>query len=236
MDIKTLIGYALTISMVMAGAGVGLTILPLRRQKAVSIMPIVLAATTFTISSYLLLTKGLPVYILLTGNFGASWINLCTSLVIGVPLTLLAFILEATGTRLWYQKNISHDVSFVYIPVAGRSETMNTVAEIAQRKTVFAFLSAFSACGEELFYRGVFLLGGLTLTHEGILTLLFIQAILYGINHVAFGVPAIIGKSAFGFILGIVALFGGILTSILMHLLYQTLVARQFQKGRGDHS
>ena len=113
---------------------------------------------------------------------------------------------------------------------------MNTVAEIAQRKTVFAFLSAFSACGEELFYRGVFLLGGLTLTHEGILTLLFIQAILYGINHVAFGVPAIIGKSAFGFILGIVALFGGILTSILMHLLYQTLVARQFQKGRGDHS
>ena len=155
-------------------------------------MPIVLAATTFTISSYLLLTKGLPVYILLTGNFGASWINLCTSLVIGVPLTLLAFILEATGTRLWYQKNISHDVSFLYIPVAGRSETMNTVAEIAQRKNGICFLiRIFSPAAKMLFYRGVFLLGGLTLTHEGILTLLFIQAILYGINHVAFGVPAI---------------------------------------------
>ena len=50
------------------------------------------------------------------------------------------------------------------------------------------------------------------------------------------GFLLLIGKSAFGFILGIVALFGGILTSILMHLLYQTLVARQFQKGRGDHS
>lgn len=124
---------------------------------------------------------------------------------------------------------------------------MSSVAELAQRPHKFMMLSFISIFGEEFFYRGVFLLGGLSFglaefdankeNFSGTLTtvayFLTIQAMLYGLNHIAFGLPAVTRKMVLGLFFGILAIFGGLLPPMIAHLFYQFLVIRQF-RSRGS--
>ena len=62
--------------------------------------------------------------------------------------------------------------------------------------------------------------------------MVLLQAVFYGLNHIAFGPPALLGKTVLGLALGGAALLGGCLASLLAHLAYQYLVQRQFAPAR----
>lgn len=229
MSINALVGGALTISMVMVLAGVGLTATPRWRPRAVTVMPIVLAITTCAMGGYFVASIEDP-RVLLTGVTPCPpWWGVIFGSVTGMVFAYFAFLFEARVTRAWYRNKVSRDVWFLYVPIAGRSETMTGVAELAQKGRLFAFLSVVSACGEEFFYRGVFLLGGIVDLPGFAVQLFVIQAVLYGANHVAFGIPTVVGKTVLGFVLGAAAIVGGIPAAILTHLFYQFLVSRQFR-------
>lgn len=236
MDMWTFISGALAISMVMALAGVGLTAMPAWRLRAVEIIPVILAVASFAVSGYFIVTQGIGVGDAFWGIVDVHWLGLLAGSVTGILLAIAAFWLEAHITRRWYSNRAGHDMYFLYMPVAGRSETMTAVAGIAQRSQYFAVLSLLSASGEEFFYRGVFLLGGTAVTHGTLAAFLLVQALLYGINHVAFGVPAVAGKCLLGVSLGVTALLGGIPASLIAHLFYQVLVLRQFRGKERVHT
>ncbi|WP_166987971.1 CPBP family glutamic-type intramembrane protease [Canibacter zhoujuaniae] len=232
MDLQTLIGGALAISMTVAFVGVGLTVLPRWRHRTVSVMPVILAATTFAVGTYFIVTQNIASKVLIAGAVGVFDVQIFIFSIAGGSISaFLAFRLEAIITQRWYRNRVSRDLSFLYMPVARRSETMNAVGQLAQRNSIiFTALSILSAGGEEFFYRGVFLLGGFTFLHEDLLFhLLLLQAMVYGVNHIAFGIPAVAGKSVLGLILGVTAVAGGPIASLLVHLFYQFLVLLQFR-------
>ena len=60
---------------------------------------------------------------------------------------------------------------------------------------------------------------------------LVLQATFYAGSHLAFGLPAVLGKILLGLSLGAVALVSGsILPALMVHIGYQILVWRQFRR------
>jgi len=155
-----------------------------------------------------------------------------TCLALGLVAATSMFFLEAGLNSLWIRmqrrfSNNMHTLSFFGAPMPGRVESMRQVAQVASQPILFAALSVFSAAAEEFFYRGVLLLATMEFEDKVVYPLL-LQAIWYGLNHVAFGVPAVIGKTILGISLGAVALAGGLLPALVGHVFYQYLVYRQF--------
>ncbi|MFC0265532.1 CPBP family glutamic-type intramembrane protease [Alloscardovia macacae] len=235
MEFHLLISGALFIAMVMTISGVGLTMRIKENRKVVALSPIILGCVTFLVSFYLFFLMHIRFNWLIYGNWKPSWLSILLGVSCGIVIVPLAFWIEAWLTQLWYKKHISKNLTFLYMPVIGRSEAMDSVAQLAHQRFIFLWLSGVSSFGEEFFYRGVFLLGGMHAVHQSVITILLVQAVFYGINHIAFGVPAIIGKTILGLMLGVVAIIGGAFASFLLHLGYQYLVAKQFMESVGEY-
>lgn len=121
--------------------------------------------------------------------------------------------------------------SFFGLDLPGRGESMADVAEIAQRPILYAVLSVWAVAGEELFYRGI-------LIHHGalgaqVVVLVLVQAVAYGVTHLAFGPITVVGKTGLGLVLGAASLVGGLGPVLAAHLVYQDWVRGQFLAPRG---
>lgn len=118
--------------------------------------------------------------------------------------------------------------STLYLP--GRVESMAGVARIAERPAVFLGVSAASAMGEEMLFRGS-MLTGLPWADPGVVAMVVgLQALLFAGTHLAFGWRTVAAKVLLGLALGIGALLGGlVLAALVPHLAYQVRVLRQFR-------
>lgn len=119
--------------------------------------------------------------------------------------------------------------SLAFVQMPSRDESFRAVRAMAANPTQFTFLTMLTVAAEEFLYRYVILLvcvpAGLDL-----LAGLVLQAVLYSLNHTAFGIPALIGKLGFGLVLGAGTLLSGsVIPALVAHLCYQLLVARQFR-------
>lgn len=235
MNLGDLAGGVLTVSMVVAMAGIALSLEPRIRSRSVMVMPVVLAIASFGVGVFFLFRYDYGPISMVAGvvNVRLS-VAVPTAIVFGAVAGLGAFAFEGWLTRFWYSRHHSIELSFLYVTVAGRSESMGGVARLAQVGWLFAVLSIISASGEEFFYRGVMaVVGG---QQSGIILwqVVLLQALLYGINHIPFGIPSVVGKTIFGVVLGVVAVIGGVLCSLLVHLAYQVIVSRQFRNSRKE--
>lgn len=119
--------------------------------------------------------------------------------------------------------------SLAFVQMPSRDESFRAVRAMAANPAQFTFLTVLTVAAEEFLYRYVILLvcvpAGLDL-----LAGLALQAVLYSLNHIAFGIPALIGKLGFGLVLGAGTLLSGsVIPALIAHLCYQLLVARQFR-------
>ena len=115
------------------------------------------------------------------------------------------------------------------VDLPARAETMSGVARIASHPGQFAAITGLTVVGEEAMFRGLFLSSaGLVLIST--VSVIAFQALLYGMTHLAFGWPSMIGKAVFGIALGAGAWLGGVLVAILAHGIYQVWVYQQFRR------
>jgi membrane protease YdiL (CAAX protease family) len=96
---------------------------------------------------------------------------------------------------------------------------------------LFAFISLFTAVGEEFLYRGFLTDNLLGLWGAPVLAVAASSA-LYGFNHIPFGLPAFLGKFVAGCLFASLALLGSgsIVACLVAHLLLQVLVFRRLRK------
>jgi len=110
-----------------------------------------------------------------------------------------------------------------------RAEAFDAARVISRSPATFAAISVITAIAEELLYRGamLYLLG----QHLDASLAVAIQAMAYALNHVAFGVTAVVSKLLFGAVLGVsVVLADSLVPAIAAHCLFQFLVWRRFRK------
>lgn len=218
------------------------------RSKMGIIMPMALSAACLAMGLVVLSRLGLdtggggrmlavpPPAGFLAGTTGA--IRFGAALLIGLAGSALMFRFEARVTVGWYRLHAKllprqdESLSFLGMAMPGRAESMQHVARISSDKALFAGISLISSFAEEFFYRGALLLPLAAGPGSGPpWSYLALQALWYAANHVAFGVPTIIGKTAFGLVLGVASLTGGLIPALAGHVLYQYLVYRQFTPG-----
>lgn len=116
------------------------------------------------------------------------------------------------------------------LQLPGRTESMSGVARVAEQPVLFLAVSALSATGEELLFRGAMLSDLPWDSPPAVLQLVLLQAVLFGATHLAFGWRTIAAKTLLGLTLGVAVLLGGlILAGVLPHLAYQARVLAQFR-------
>lgn len=119
--------------------------------------------------------------------------------------------------------------SLAFIQVPSRDESFRAVRSLAAKPAQFIALTLLTVTTEELLYRYVILLVCVPAGLEP-LGALAIQGVLYSLNHLAFGIPAIVGKLCLGLILGVSTLLASsVIPALVAHFCYQFLVARQFR-------
>ncbi|HZB47794.1 MAG TPA: CPBP family glutamic-type intramembrane protease [Mycobacteriales bacterium] len=225
---------AAVVLLVLAGTGLVLGTSARWRPRLAVVMPLVLGAACAVAGTVLAVSAAHPDLAdrLLFGLPGTP-APLRTAAATAAAVAAAAVLFRAEGrlTGWWARVRAARRLSagapsFLGVDLPGRSESMREVAAVAGRPRVFFGLSGWSATMEEYFYRGVFLLG-----FAGIVPLAVLlpsQAAWYGLNHVAFGLPALLGKTLLGAALGVAAVWGGVVPALLGHAAYQLLVYRQF--------
>lgn len=228
---------------VVGAAGLASGVIARLRSKMGIVMPLVLSGACLAVGVTLMLrldaSAGEAGRLLLfpppAGIFAGMdpALRFGLALIAGLGGSALMFVFEARVTMGWYRLHSkllprqNTALPFLGMAMPGRAESMRHVAQVSSDKTLFAAISLLSAAAEEFFYRGALLLpfaaaGGIPWSY------LLLQALWYAANHVAFGVPAIIGKTALGLALGAAALMGGLVPALAGHVLYQYFVYRQF--------
>jgi membrane protease YdiL (CAAX protease family) len=93
----------------------------------------------------------------------------------------------------------------------------------------FAALALVTAVAEELLFRGAVL--DSVAVARGALIAVVVSSVIFGLHHVSFGLPAILGKSVAGALwAGLMLLSELILVPILSHLAFQGLVSRRMRR------
>lgn len=114
-----------------------------------------------------------------------------------------------------------------------RRESIDGVARVARRPVLFAAVSLVSAGGEEALFRGVMLTPVWFADRSAalpLLSLVLVQAVLFGTLHVAFGWRSVLAKVVLGLALAVGALSAGLLLGALLpHLIFQGRVLAQFR-------
>jgi Type II CAAX prenyl endopeptidase Rce1-like len=204
------------------------------RPRLAVVMPLVLGAACATAGTVLAVSAAhadLTARMLFGLEGTPGLLRTASATAAAVAAAAVLFRVEGRLTGWWARARAARRLSagapsFFGVDLPGRSESMRGVAAVAGKPRVFLGLSGWSAVMEEYFYRGVFLLG-----FAGIVPLAVLlpsQAAWYGLNHLAFGVPALLGKTLLGAALGVAAVWGGVLPAMLAHAVYQLLVYRQF--------
>jgi hypothetical protein len=121
--------------------------------------------------------------------------------------------------------------SEVPIPRINPSESFRIVQKLSASPGLFAFISIFTAVGEEFLYRG-FLTDNLLGLWGAPVLVIATSSALYGFNHIPFGLPAFLGKFVAGCLFAGLALLGdgSIVACLVAHLLLQVLVFRRLRK------
>lgn len=227
---------AVAVSITIAVAGLALGLSPRWRPHLVVAMPVVVGLACVLTGAVVLAQGGFDRDALAHIAFGAAGgPDAARSVTVGVAACVAAvalFQLEKWLVPAWERvrrrRRLAMDApSFLGAELPGRSQAMAEVARVAERPVAFGALSAWAAAGEEFFYRGVLLTGWVG--GPAAVALIPLQAAWYGSNHLAFGLPAVLGKTLLGIALGIAAVAAGLLPALAAHLLYQVLVFRQFR-------
>ncbi|WP_314145876.1 type II CAAX prenyl endopeptidase Rce1 family protein [uncultured Leifsonia sp.] len=156
--------------------------------------------------------------------------------VCGVVGAFAAFRAEKALSRMLFElrRRMHREKDEIALPASLRivdtpspTESLNEIRRMARRPGLFAFLTAWTTVAEELFYRGAVLLISVPLGLDPVLGLV-VQAFFYALNHIAFGLPALIGKLILGLLLGAVTLWSGsLIPAFTAHAAFQALVWKQ---------
>jgi len=184
-------------------------------------------------------------------HISTEWIDLNWGVYVGVGLAPIvaaaAYFFElwlATKKIAWERaRRSSNVVPAVFtaqiggMPVSGitpmsGAESFALVGRLSSSTTTFMVLSVWTMLGEELLYRGVLLNSLKGADYWGSAVAWGASSMLYGLNHIPFGVPAFVGKVFAGLLFAGLAILGkgSIVACLLAHLLLQVLVFRRFRK------
>jgi len=165
---------------------------------------------------------------------------LIAGVVLGSAAGFGAFCIEKWLSRQFYRRRRREQAiaksalpaSLQFIGLPSSDESFSGVRNIARVPWLFVITSMWTITGEELLYRGVVVIGGVSVGLDPVVAVA-LQGIFYSLNHLAFGIPALFGKLIFGVLLGLVALLtGSVLPCLVVHAVYQLLVYRQMATQR----
>ena len=229
----TVAGFLLIPLLVLGGYSLLATsILPSLRRTTSIVAPLLLGATCLLVAIGLSASVGGDP--LNAVQVGSPWV-MVAAFVAGSVAGFVAFQLERRLSRALINRRASR-TPVDALPASlrgtmpGVDESFIGVALIAQRPAVFAGITLWTATAEEVLYRGTVLLVCVPLGLDPWLALV-LQATFYAGSHLAFGLPAVLGKILLGLSLGAVALVSGsILPALMVHIGYQILMWRQFRR------
>lgn len=139
-------------------------------------------------------------------------------LVLAAPLALLPYWVELGMSRLLQGRH--------RLPATGLEDARESVAPAGSGIARYAVIAVATALAEELLFRGA-VLHEVTTVH-GIALGVTAASLVFGLHHVSFGLPAVLGKAVAGACWsGLMLLSGFLLVPIAAHLLYQYLVYRR---------
>lgn len=213
--------------------------LPRYRRWIPLVVPLVLGVACSVVALLHLTSSGRSVPNLLWGAPAADLLDWppLAGVVVGLSVGLLgawgAFHAERALLRLRRPSRAPGPglpLGGATLDLPGRAESMTGVARVAERPVLFLGVSAASAVGEELLFRGS-MLTDLPWADPGAVTLVVgLQAVLFAGTHLAFGWRTVAAKVLLGLALGVGALLGGlVLAALIPHLAYQAGVLRQFR-------
>lgn len=231
---------------VMAAIGVTTVLVmfafPRQRRRIPLLVPLVLGVTCAAVALVGLAGSGASAASVLMGTPLAdrigwpAWLGAVTGLMAGLGGAAAAFGAEQALLR-------SRRPAAAAIPalplggstvdLPGRAESMAGVARVASAPGLFLAVSAISATGEELLFRGSMLAAPPWHSVGSVALLVGLQAVLFAGTHVAFGWRTVLAKVLLGLALGLGALLGGLVVGALVpHLAYQARVLAQFRPVR----
>ncbi|MBC9957967.1 CPBP family intramembrane glutamic endopeptidase [Yimella sp. cx-51] len=230
---RELVTACVLLVVTMGATGLALAVQPQLRRQSVVLMPILLGAVCLGLAVYLFRghwpESGGPNIgeHLVWGFAGRPSLWLVAGAVVAAAGVMAAFVTESR-LRRWQARHQrgGDSLDFLGLPTQSSAETMSEVAHTAQRPWLFAALSVWAATTEEVFYRGAILIASLDTSM--VVGAFVLQAVTYGIIHLAFGWPAVIGKVVLGCALGAAALLAGIVPAVLAHWGFQWMVGQQF--------
>ena len=210
-------------------------LLPRMRPHLPVIAPLVLGIVCMVVSIVLLPTHGSSE--LLTGSVGASmhliW-QFPLMVIITIIIGRLSFVFERwlLSLRRHPNENANLPAALQGFDIPTRNESILGIAGVATHPILFSLLTAVTVIGEEIFFRGLFLTHAFGSSSKNILLVIGLQAILYALTHMVFGIATVTGKIMLGVGLGLGASIAGLAVSIIGHAVYQYWVYQQFESLR----
>lgn len=214
-------------------------LIPRARPSLPVIAPLVLGVACMAVSTVILPTRGSSAVV--TGLVGATvhlvW-QFPLMVLVAIAIGRLSFALERWMLSLRRQTDEDANLPAVLqgFDIPNRGESMLGIAGVATRPLLFSLLTAVTVIGEELFFRGLFLTHGFGPDGHSLLLVIGVQAVLYALTHVVFGVATVAGKIVLGIGLGAGAMVAGLFVAIIGHAVYQYWVYQQFEPLRKQKS
>jgi membrane protease YdiL (CAAX protease family) len=144
-------------------------------------------------------------------------------LVLAVPFAVAPYWLELAVSRALRNRS--------RLAAEGLDYARQSATALATGRVRFALVAVATAVVEEALFRGAVLFE--VTNSRGPLLALLAVGVIFGLHHMAFGLPAIAGKLLAGLLWGMLMLSTGVvLVPLVSHLLFQLLVYRRMAQVR----
>lgn len=116
-------------------------------------------------------------------------------------------------------------------PLRRTGPALEAVTALSRSRHTLAAVGVSTAVLEELLWRGYLLRGLMAVT--GAMVAVFVQAIVFGVNHASFGPRDVVAKTLSGALWGaLTLLLASVGPAIIAHLTFQGLVLRRLRRPR----